>query len=42
MSTILNRQERGDHYITVKVNIPRNLSSDEEEKVTELRNGAKQ
>jgi len=30
-------QERGDHYITVKVNIPRNLSSDDEEKVMELR-----
>mmetsp|Transcript_53505 Transcript_53505/g.100305 ORF Transcript_53505/g.100305 Transcript_53505/m.100305 type:complete len:467 (+) Transcript_53505:28-1428(+) len=33
-------QERGDHYITVKVNIPRDLSADEEEKVSELRNSA--
>ena len=34
-------QERGDHYITIKVEVPRKgtLSSDDLEKVKELRDG---
>ena len=33
-------QERGDHYITVKVNVPRDLSGEDEKKVEELRDAA--